>query len=414
MSLRASPASRSVRILAATALLALACLIGILVLSPSQPGPHGISVDPADYLDPGRLAEALDYRSPLLWIGIASLLVEFAVLGLLAFRRPRRLLDRLDGRPLLGALAAGALLSLIVALAGIPFSLYFHDRAVEFGLSVQEFGSWLFDLVRNIGIGLLYAAVGALLLIVLQRRLPRRWWVAGAGVVVVFAFITSFLAPVVLAPIFNDFEPLPDGPVRSEVLKLADEAGVDVENVYSVDASSRSTTLNAYVNGIGSTRRIVLYDNLVDAAERPALRSVVAHELGHVAGNDVLRGLAFVVIVALPGMLLARELGDAIASRTGVRAGRPSALAAYALPIILIAFVAGLAGNVLSRSIEERADRFAIELTGEPQGLIDLQVQLAGRNLSDPEPPGWYQALFGSHPTTAERIGIAESYAEGR
>ena len=224
--------------------------------------------------------------------------------------------------------------------------------------------------------------------------------------------MTSYLAPVVLAPIFNDFEPLPDGPVRSEVLKLADEAGVDVGNVYSVDASKRSTTLNAYVDGIGSTRRVVLYDNLVDAAERPALRSVVAHELGHVHGDDVLRGIAFVVIVALPGMLLARELGDAIAARTGVRAGRPSALAAYALPIVLVAFVAGLAGNVLSRSIEERADRFAIELTGEPQGLIELQTEPAERNLSNPDPPGWYQALFGTHPTTEQRIGIAEAYEQ--
>jgi len=412
MSLRASLRSRRVRILAAAALLGAACALALLLLSPSQPGPDGIGADPADYLDPERLAEASDYRSPVRPIAIAALLVQFVVLALVAWRRPRRLFGRLDRRPLLGALAAGALLSLLIALAQLPFGLVLHERAVDFGLSVQGLGSWLFDVVRSTGIGLLYAAVGALLLIVLQRRLPRRWWVAGAGVVVLFAFISSFLAPVVLAPLFNDFERLPDGPVRSEVLRLAEEAGVDVEDAYSVDASSRSTTLNAYVTGIGSTRRVVLYDNLVDDAERPALRAVVAHELGHVAADDVLRGIAFVAIVALPGMLLARELGDGLAERTGVRAGRPSALAAYALPIVLVAFVAGLAGNVLSRSIEERADRFALELTGEPQGLIDLQVQLAERNLSDPDPPGWYAALFATHPSTAERIGIARAYEQ--
>ncbi len=413
MSSRAWLRAPGARIIAALALLVVSVVVALLLLTPEQPGPAAGDADPARYLSPAAISEGEGYRSDLRLFLLAGLLVNFGLLGLFAAGRPRRLagaLRRLDARPLWGALAAGALLSLAIALAELPLGALVHARAVDAGISVQSFGGWLFDVIRGNAITLVYAAIGALLLIVLQRRMPRRWWVAGAAIVVVFAFVTSYLAPVVLAPIFNDFERLPDGATRSQVLALADEAGVDVEDVYSVDASSRSTTLNAYVTGLGSTRRVVLYDNLIDDAELPALRAVVAHELGHVAADDILRGIAFVALVAPAGMLLAREAGDALARRRGLSAGMPSGLVAYALPIMLVAFAVGLAGNVLSRSVEERADRYAVELTDDPRGLIQLQTQLAERNRSDPDPPGWYRLLFSTHPSTVERLGIAEAY----
>ena len=413
MSLRASLRTPRARIVAALVLLCACCVAGLLLLTPSQPGPAGTVADPSRYLDQSAIDAGQDYRSGGRLLLLAGLIVGFGLMGAFALGRPRRLvtaLERLDRRPVLGALAAGALLSLLLALADLPLAAWAHARAVDVGISVQDLGGWLFDWVRGNAISLLYAAIGALLLLVLQRRMPRRWWVAGAAIVVAFAFVSSYLAPVVLAPIFNDFERLPEGATRTEVLQLAGQAGVDVEDVYSVNASSRSTSLNAYVTGLGSTRRVVLYDNLVEDAERPALRSVVAHELGHVAGNDILRGLAFVAIIAPAGMLLAREIGDAIAARRGLRPGTAVALPAYVLPIMLVAFALGLVGNVLSRAVEERADRYALELTADPSGLIDLQTQLAERNLSDPDPPGWYEALFATHPSTARRIGIAEAY----
>ncbi len=413
MSSRASLRSRRVRILAALALLAGACAAGLLLLVPSQPGPTGGTADLSRFVDPAHLNRAADYAAGARPLLLAALFVGYVPLILAAVGWPpalARLLERFDSRPALGALAAGAVLSLLVALAQLLFAWLLHEHAVDFGISVQSFGAWLWDLARSTGIGVLYAAIGAAILLLLQRRMPRRWWVAGGAVVVLFAFVSTFLAPVVLAPIFSDYEELPPGHVRHEVLDLAEQAGVDVGGVYSVNASDRTRTINAYVDGIGSSRRVVIYDTLIDDAQQSALRAVVAHELGHVAANDVLRGLAFAAIVALPGMLLVRELGDAIAERRGLRAGRPSALAAYALPLVLTAFVLGIVGNVLSRAVEERADRFSLELTGKPQGMIQLQTELARRNLSDPDPPGWYSALFGTHPTTARRIGIAEAF----
>jgi STE24 endopeptidase len=413
MSPRAWLRSPGARIVAAALLLAASCAIALWLLIPSQPGPAAGEADPARYLTPETLDEGPALRGDFRTLLLVSIVIQFALLGLLAARRPaalRRLLERFDRRRLLGAIAAGALISLLLALGGLPTSLIGHELAVDAGLSVQGFGSWIYDFVRGNLIGALFAGIGALILIALQRRLPRNWWIPGAGVIVAFAFVTSFLAPVVIAPIFNDYEPLPDGPLREDVLALADRADVEIGEVYSVDASERSTTLNASVAGIGSTRRVVLYDNLIADGNEAALQSVVAHELGHVSADDILRGIAFVALVAPAGLLLARELGDVIAARTGVEPGTASGLPAYALPIVLLALLVGLTGNVLSRAVEERADRFAVVLTADPEGLTELQTRLAERNLSDPDPPGWYRALFSTHPTTAERLGLAEAY----
>lgn len=405
--------SSGVRIVA-TAIAAIAVAeLAVLALSPAQPGPAATAVDEARYFEAAQLEEARSYRGETRWIGIGALVVELGLLTALALGWPRRLAAlrrRLDRRPLLGGAAAGAAISAALALAGLPLGLWLHELAVDVGLSVQELPGWLYDWLRSNAIEALYAAAGALLLVLLQRRLPRAWWLAGAAVIAAFAAVVSFLAPVVLAPIFNDFDPLPAGEQRRDVLELAERAGVEVGDVYSVDASRRRTSLNAYVDGIGSTRRVVLYDNLLEAAERPALRSVVAHELAHVSRQDIPRGILFVALVAPLGMLFVREAGGALAARSGTGPGRPSAVPAYALALSAAALVLGIAGNQLSRAVEERADRFALELTGDPAGLIELQTELAERNLSDPDPPGWAVALFGSHPPTVERLGTAEAF----
>lgn len=415
MSRRVSLRSRRARIIAAALGAVVVAELAVWALSPEQPGPAAVAVDALDYLDAGRLQQALDFRAETRVLGLLGIALELAALGLVTLGRPRfarRVLRRFEARPLLGAAAAGGLLSLSLAVLALPLGIWAQQLAVDVGLSVQSLGGWLFDRARSAGIAALYAAAGALLLILLQRRLPRAWWLAASGVVVSFAAIVTFLTPVVLAPIFNDFERLPDGPERSQVLSLADRAGVEIGDVYRVDASSRRTSLNAYVSGIGSTRRVVLYDNLLDATEGPALRSVVAHELGHVKANDIGRGLLFVALITPVGMLFVREAGAALAARSGAGPGQVAALPAYALALAIATLVLGIAGNQLSRAVEERADRFALELTDDPAGLIDLQQQLAERNFRDPEPPRWSRLLFATHPSTVERIGVAEGYRE--
>ncbi len=413
MSRRVSLRSTSARIVAAALAALLVAELAALLLTPAQPGPEASAVEAGRFFDARQVERAEQYRGGQRLIAVGLIVVELAVLAVLASGRPaaaRRMLIRLEARPLLGAALAGAAISLLVATLALPGGLWAHERAVDVGISTQDAPSWLYDQVRSAGIGAALAAAGALILVALQRRFVRTWWLAGAGVIAGFAVVVSFLAPVALAPIFNDFESLPPGETRAELLALAERADVEVDDVYVVDASRRGTSLNAYVDGIGSTRRIVVYDNLIEAADRAALRSVVAHELAHVKQRDMPRGILFVALVAPFGMLFVREAGGALARRAGAGPGTVRALPAYALALSVAALVIGVVGNQLSRQVEERADRFALELTEDPAGLVSLQTTLADRNLSDPDPPGWSRILFGTHPTKLERLGLAAAW----
>ncbi len=403
--------STAVRVGAVAVAMVLVAIAAVAILAPAQTGPDPVAVDAADYLDPGAVGRAGDFRGTQRLLLVAGIALELLALAAFALGHPRfarRRLERLAARPLLGAAAAGAAVALLTALATLPTRLVAHERAVDYGLSSQSFGPWLWDVAVSAAIAIVLTAAGAVLLLALVRRLPRAWWLPAAALATGLAVAFVWVAPVLLSPLFNDFEELPrSSRARADVVALGERAGVEIGEVLSVDASRRVTSLNAYVGGIGSTKRVVLFDNLLDDAEREEVASVVAHELGHVAAADIRRGLLYVAIVAPLGMLFVRELGTALARRTGADPGAPAAVPAYLFALSVAILVLGVPGNFLSREVEAAADRFAIELTGDPGALVDLQLRLARSNLTDPDPPGLYEALFATHPSTVERIGAA-------
>jgi STE24 endopeptidase len=389
---------------------------GVWLLRPREPEIEPASVREGDYFNSAQLERARDYQSGQRALLVGAIALQGGVLLVLALGRPRiarRGLDALGRRPVLGAAAAGAGLALTLSLVALPLQAAAHERSVDVGLSTQGFGAWLADQAKAGAIGAVLAAGGAALLIALLRRFGRLWWIPATGAVIALEVVFVWLAPVLLAPLFNRFEPLPQGRARQEVLELGRRADVEIGDVYRVDASRRSTALNAYVDGIGPTKRVVLYDNLLRGVERPALRSVVAHELAHVKHRDILRGMAWVALVAPLALLFAGELGSRLARRQGADPGTPAALPAFALALALTAFVVGLIGNQLSRQVEESADIYALELTDDPEALIDLQRRLADANLADPDPPGIVTALLRTHPPTIERIGAAVAWRRG-
>jgi STE24 endopeptidase len=373
------------------------------------------AVDVEAYFSRAQIERAEDFRDTQRLLGLAGIAVSGITLGLLAWHPPRRLLGRLGRRPLLGGAAAGAGISLLLVVVGLPLAAWRHDRAFDVGLSTQTWGPWLEDVAKSAGIEAVIAGAGGAVGLALVRRFPRRWWIPGSGIVVAFGVITLWLWPVLIDPLFNDFEPLKEGRLRSEVLTLARRADVKVGEVYRVDASRRTTAVNAYVNGLGPTKRVVLYDNLIDDFPPDQVRQVVAHELGHQKHRDLYRGLLWLALVAPAGVYLAQRLAETFGHREGLgdpsRKPGPSALPAIALAVSLVSLALGSASNVVSRQVEARADSFSLELTHNPAALIALQRELAERNISDPDPPALLQALFGTHPTTVQRIGIGEEWA---
>jgi STE24 endopeptidase len=375
-----------------------------------------VHVDENAYFSHAELTKARDYASGQRLILVGGLLAEGAVLVLLATGRPavtRRVLDRLGARPVLGGAAAAAGLSVVVAVVTVPFGIWAHERSVDVGLSTQSLGGFLSDWGKGTAIGAILAGLVGTFALWLMRRVGSRWWIPGSVAVVIGAAIVTWLAPVVIAPLFNKFDELPPGQARSDVLELAGKAGVDVGHVYEVDASRRTTAINAYVNGIGSSKRVVLYDTLINDLNRGERRAVVAHELGHVHGNDIRRGLVFVAIVTPLALIFASGMARAIARQGDAEPGRPAYLPAFALAIAATSFVIGVTGNQLSRAVEARADTFSLQLTDDPRGVIELQQQLADRNLADPDPPSAFTFLFGTHPPTVDRIGAAVAWRQG-
>ncbi|WP_449064260.1 M48 family metalloprotease, partial [Planomonospora algeriensis] len=199
-----------------------------------------------------------------------------------------RLLERLPGRWWLRVLLGVLAVTVAVELVRWPLGMWQEVHLRDYGLSTQDWPSWTADRLKNIGIRTALTAVMVLAVVALARRFAR-WWIPAALGAFTLTVTVSFAYPVLVEPVFNDFAPMAAGPLRDDLLAMAERDGVPVEDVLVADASRRTTALNAYVSGFGATRRIVVYDTLLRA---PAgeVELVVAHELGHAAAGDVLYG----------------------------------------------------------------------------------------------------------------------------
>ena len=360
-----------------------------------------LPVDVHDHFSAEEIARARAYRRGQFALFAASSVVETGALVALAGRPGRRL----PRRPAV----SGAALSAGLGLAGLPFSALARRRSLRVGLVTQSWGGWASDVAKSQLIGAGMAAAGAGVAGRLRRRFGPAWWAPGAaGAVLAGAGLTT-LGPVVLDPLFNRFTALPDGELRRDVLDLARRAGVQVGEVYEVDASRRTTASNAYVNGLGPTKRVVLFDTLIRDFSAEETRLVVAHELGHVRHRDVPASLLFLALIAPAWLRATAQLAERWSGGDERRWLPALALAggAAGAPI-------GVIANQLTRRIEARTDAFALELVG-PAGaepFIGFHRGITVKNLGDPDPPRWRQALMGTHPTAVQRIGIAKAYAE--
>jgi STE24 endopeptidase len=378
----------------------------VFAMRPRDRGPEPVPVEARAYFSEAQIEKAEGFRTGQLWIYVAQTALGLGVLTLIVRRPPERLAA--IRRPVLAGAAVAAAISVAAGAAALPLSALARERAKDVGLVTQDWTGWLGDKGKSAAIGAGFAALGGAVLVVGMRRFGARWWIPGAVAVVAFGAVTTYAGPVVLDPLFNDFKPLPQGELRSDVLRLAREAGVDVGQVYEMDASRRTTAANAYVNGLGRTKRVVLYDTLIEDFTPAETRMVVAHELGHVHYHDMRNGLIWLAIVAPFGMWATALLAERFAPRGGALG--PRAVPAVALSIALVVPVLTMVSNQLSRDVERRADAFSLRLTDDPQTLIEFQRRIAVKNVSDPDPPALSRFLLGTHPTTLERIGMAEAF----
>ena len=350
-----------------------------------------------------EVARAAQYHRPRYLSLFAELLLSVAALAVLqwVWAGPWRLVDSLGWAG--SAAAYAALVTAALVIVELPVAYwrgYLQERA--WGFSTQSATGWFGDRLKGEAIWLVVITGFWVGLVGLRRALPSAWPAVAAAALALVVFLLAFVAPVVLEPVFNRFEPLEDERLVGELRAVAERAGVPVRDVLVADASRRTTKVNAYVSGIGATRRVVLYDTLLESADEGQLKLVVAHELGHRRERHVAKlTLALMTGIALWVVLLWAILGDRAASPRNLPL---VLLISTALRIAVLPLSAWV-----SRRYERVADRYSLELTRDLPAYERAHIELAQRNLSDIAPPRLAYALLFSHPTPRERLAYGRA-----
>lgn len=403
----------------AVAAVALAVLGLVATLwRPVAPAP-GDTAAGLDHFGPEVLELVAAYRDPRRVGVLVVVVLTLAVPGLaVATSTGRRIVRRLAGdrdhAPGRAALIAAAV-AVTVDLASSPVSVAFgYVQDGRYGFRTADALGWARDwlVVRAPGWGL--AAVGAAALVVLIRRWPRSWHWRGALLGSATAAAVVLVAPLAFEPLLLRTEPLPDGPTRDAVAGVVERAGVADARIAVGDASRRTTKVNAYVSGLGPSRRVVLHDTLLTLPDEQ-IAAVVAHELAHRLHRDIERGVllasggALVTFLALRGALGSRRLRRLVDAR-GPTDPRLMALAAVVVAALWAASLPVVAA--VSQRVEAAADHGALTLTEDPGTAVELARVFVVRDLADPEPPRWYRRIFASHPPPGERIRAAAAFAD--
>ena len=313
----------------------------------------------------------------------------------------------------LAAPAFFALTMVLSWLSSLPVAyLGGHEVERRFGLTKQSTGGWLGDQAKGLLLGVLLQTPLLTAAYAVIRRRPRDWWLIIAGASVPLTVALSNLAPVLLMPLFNRFQPLRDETLAARVRALAAHSGVQISDVFEMDMSRQSEKPNAMFTGLGNTKRIVLGDTLLAGFSQDEVEAVVAHELGHQVHGDIWRLIGFGAGAGFGMAWLLSQIAPRAVWRTRERTGVSEVADEASLPVLALLMTAmGLVvmpvQAAFSRAMERRADRFAVELTRNGEAYARAMEGLAAQSLADPEPPRPVVVMLYSHPPIVERIRAA-------
>ena len=379
-------------------------------------------------LPPATLAkaEAL-YRTQLAMLVVGTL-YGFVVLGLaLALRvapRCRDLAERVSTRRFVQALVFAPLFLLTLDVVSLPISLYEHSLGLRYGLSVQTWGSWFWDWTKGEAIGVVLGTLLVWGLYVVLRRFPTRWWFYGWLGLLPILLLLILIAPIVIAPLFDTFTPLVDTQPRlvPELERVMQRGGLSIERarMFEMAASDKVTTYNAYVTGIGASKRVVVWDNTSRDMTIPETMFVFGHEMGHYVLQHVWMSLGFAGLGLLLQLYLAHRLLGGVLARFGARWQVRGVSDWASLPVLLLLLsVFPLAAQpvqaAFSRYLEHEADIYGLEAThglsaDSAQAAAHAFQKLGEKGLTYPSPHPLYVLWAFSHPPVHERIRFASEY----
>jgi len=368
--------------------------------------------------EPSEKALAYHHSGNVIWVAstIWGLLVPAAFLWT-GFSARMRDWARAIGRKWFFVVAVYWVIFTLVSTAiDLPRAYYVgFVRQHAYGLSNQTMGKWVSDQVASLGITLVIGGLVLWIPYLLLARSPRRWWLYTAMLAVPFIILIQLITPIWIDPLFNKFGPMKDEALETQLLQLADRAGIEGGRVFEVAKSEDTKALNAYVNGFGATLRIVLWDTIIKAMDRPQLLSVMGHEMGHYVLKHVWQLMAAAILAILVLLYAVYRLSGTLIARHSARFGFTSLADVASLPLILLlASAVGLAVDPLTlafaRHVEHEAARFALELTHDNHALGTALVILQQENLGVPRPSRLYTWFRENHPPLGERVDFSNDY----
>jgi Zn-dependent protease with chaperone function len=379
-------------------------------------------------LPPEKLAkaEALYKTSTVLYLAEMAfgILVLLVLLKLRVGPVFRDLAEHVSKNVFLQTLIFVPLLTVLIAVISLPFDIYGHHISRAYGLSVQGWLSWAGDWCKAEAVSLVVLVPAVFVLFWIIRRSPQRWWLYFWLLTLPFAVLLIFVAPVILDPMFNSFEPLEKTQPQlvEEIEKVTQRGGLNIprDHMFEMNASAKVTTYNAYVTGIGATKRVVVWDNTSHDLTVPETLFVFGHEMGHYVLNHIYKGLAFFAVTSFFGFWLGRRMVLVMLARWGEQWHIRGINDLAALPVLMLALslltLAGEpVGNAFSRHLEHQADIYGLEVTHglfPNNGVVAASsFQKLGEKSYDYPTPNRLLVFWSySHPTIAERVRFSLHY----
>jgi STE24 endopeptidase len=385
---------------------------------PPVPVPRVTDADiDADFAASEQARES-DFRRRVRPLGLASVALGVVVPSLLVLSGAvAGVVEAVTGPWWVRVVLATTVVLLATRLVTLPVAVAVRRRTIAVGLATGSWSLWWRDVAVATVLSWVLTTAALVGWVGAVRAWPEVWWVVVAVVAALLVVLLSFVLPVLVEPLFARFSPLPDSPLRTRLLDLAARDGVRVRDVLVADASRRTSALNAYVSGLGPTRRIVVHDTLVDRGRDDEAYAVVAHELGHVVAHDVRTGTvlgagaavlgtaAAAVVLSWPWLL---DLASVASPADPAVVGLLLALGAWA------GLLSAPVQNAVSRRIERRADQHCLDLARDAATVAQMHRALAVTNLAPLRPPRLLHVWFGTHPTSPERIAAARLWAAQR
>jgi STE24 endopeptidase len=369
-------------------------------------------------LDINRQKQAKEYAriKRRLWLVDQAFSLLYAILWLVTGWATglRTWLETFTQSPWLLVPVFAAIFAGIYFLVNLPLSYYAgFVLPHRYDLSNQTLKDWLVDMVKNLALGAVMGLILIEVIYLLLRVTGDAWWLWMTGALLLFTVILTNLSPVLIMPIFNKFTPLGEEHANLEerLIKLAENAGTRVKGVFKMDMSRRSKQANAFLTGIGNTRRIVLGDTLIEEFSADEIETILAHELGHHVHKDIPWLIGFGTLLTALGFYLVSLAMNWMVRTFGLTGvADPASLPALMILLSLYELITMPIDNAFSRWREGMADDYALESTGKPKAFASAFIRLANQNLGDVDPEPWVVFLFYNHPPLNARIAKAEGW----